>query len=153
MLRRCSLQLHQKAPFAQNVTGFLHVGVPRIFSFSLTRAHSIPLAMPLNWRQNRACQKTKLSPKDITKLPKCSQRGYSTFVLVGVSSPKCRKWGLVERIGTKFGGLLNWFFLTKCCFQNWFLAQIEASWTGFWLIFRIRNWKFAQISYKIRHFE
>ena len=41
-------------------------------------------------------------------------------------------------------GLVKLIFLTKCCFQNWLLDQIETSWIGFWAIFRIRNWKLGR---------
>ena len=43
----------------------------------------------------------------------CDTRGgYSTFILVGICGLKGRKWGLVEGIGAKFGGLAELLFLT-----------------------------------------
>ena len=54
-----------------------------------------------------------------------------------------RKWGLVERIGTKFGGLAEliifFFFWQTCCFQNWFLVQMRLKWN-------FLNWVLAKFS-------
>ena len=53
-----------------------------------------------------------------------------------------RKWGLVEQIGTKSGGLPNWslflfLFWQTCCFQNWFLVQMRLKWN-------LLNWVLAK---------
>ena len=82
--------------------------------------------------------------------------GYSTLVWVWVSSPKGWKWGFVERIGTL--GLLNCFFFVlfcfvfwqKCCFQKLTFSPNEAFWTGVWLIFRLKNWKFTQFRHLMK---
>ena len=55
-------------------------------------------------------------------------RGYSTLVSVHVClQPEGPKMGACRTDWAQIWRLVELTFLTKCCFQNWFLAQIEAS--------------------------
>ena len=71
--------------------------------------------------------------------------GYSTSVWVGMCG---LKWGLRQRIGTKFEGLLNWFW-QNVAWRTDFWPKL--SWTGLtdYRLLDYRDWKFT----KIRHFE
>ena len=70
---------------------------------------------------------------------------YSTFILVGVCSLKGQKWGLVELICAKFGGMLTWFFLTTMLLAELIYDLNEASWTRFFAKFLDFKLKIYQI--------
>ena len=65
--------------------------------------------------------------------------GVHSFGL-GVCGPKCRKWGLVERIGTKFGGLLNWFFWQIAAFRTDIWPNLRLPELNFDRFFGLGKW-------------
>ena len=72
-----------------------------------------------------------------------------TQLWVGVSGPKGQKWGLVEQIGAKFGGLLHWFLWQNANYRTDFWPKLRFLELDFDQFLGLGTEKFAQI----RHFE